>query len=56
MKRKTVDGLEQDVVYARGLYCYLANNSALVKFTKRKINKRERREGRKAAQRAGEDE
>lgn len=43
-KQKLIDGDEQDVVYARGLYCYLRNNNKLVKFIKRKMNKRMRRE------------
>lgn len=34
---------EQDVVYARKFYKYLKNNPSLVKFVKRQMNKRFRR-------------
>ena len=32
-----------DLVYAKDIYCYLQNNNKLVKFIKRKMNKRFRR-------------
>lgn len=38
-------GLEQDVIYARDIYCYLKNNSSIVKFVKRLLNKRLRKKG-----------
>lgn len=46
MGRKQIlkDGLECDVVYGKGIYCYLCNNNKIVKYTKRKMNKRMRRE------------
>lgn len=36
------NGMEQDVVYARKLYCYLKNRPKTVKFAKRSINRRRR--------------
>jgi hypothetical protein len=39
---KMINGLEVDAILARKLYCYLQNNSSLVKFAKRSINKRSR--------------
>lgn len=39
-----IDGLEQDVTYARKILCVLKNNTKLVKFTKRKMNKRFRKQ------------
>lgn len=38
-----INGLEEDVIYARDIYCYTANNPSIVKFVKRQINKRDRR-------------
>lgn len=46
-KQKLIDGLEEDVIYARKIYCYLKNRSSIVKWAKRKLNKRWRREGKK---------
>ena len=46
-KQKLVDGLEEDVIYARKIYCYLKNTPSIVKWAKRKLNKRWRREGKK---------
>jgi len=43
-KQKLLTGLEEDVVYGRGLYCYLVNNHKIVKFAKRQMNKRMRKE------------
>ena len=37
------NGFEQDVVYGRKVYKYLKNNPSLVKFVKRQLNKRFRR-------------
>ncbi len=37
------NGLEYDVIYGKGIYCYLHNNPSIVKFVKRKMNKRFRR-------------
>lgn len=42
-----IDGLEQDVTYARKILCVLKNNTKLVKFTKRKMNKRFRKQNKK---------
>lgn len=42
-KPKLIDGLEYDVICAKGVYCYLRNNPSIVRYTKRKINKRERK-------------
>lgn len=42
-KEYPINGLEQDVIYARNIYCYTANNPSLVKWVKRKMNKRFRR-------------
>ncbi len=42
MKLPLKSGLEQDVVYARKIYCYLSNRPKIVKFVKRLINKRRR--------------
>ena len=43
-KRKLINGLEVDVVFARQIYKYLDNDSSLVKFAKKCINKRERKQ------------
>lgn len=37
------NGLEQDVTYARKILCILKNNTKLVKFAKRQMNKRFRK-------------
>lgn len=42
-KEPTINGLEQDVVYARRIYCYLHNNPSLKRFAKRCIRRRSRR-------------
>lgn len=53
MKRKLIDGTEQDVIKARRFY---APDRATVRWVKRKVHKRERREGRKQARKdASED-
>jgi len=43
-RQKMIDGIEYDVVYARGIYCYLQNRPHLVRWTKRKMRRRWRRE------------
>ena len=43
-RQRLIDGIEFDVVYWRGRYCYLVNRPHLVKWAKRKMNKRWRRE------------
>ena len=45
MKNKLKNGLECDAIYGRRLYCYLKNRPKIVKFAKRCINKRIRKEG-----------
>jgi hypothetical protein len=42
-KQKLVDGLEEDVIYARKIYKYLKNRPSIVKWAKRRMNKRMRR-------------
>ena len=37
------NGLEVDVICARNIYCYLANNSKLKSYAKNCINRRDRR-------------
>ena len=49
-KQKLIDGLEEDAIYARKVYCYLVNRPSVVKWAKRKINKRFRREAKKEIQ------
>jgi hypothetical protein len=44
-REKLIDGLEVDYIFARNMYCYLVNNPKLKKYTKRKISKRIRRNG-----------
>lgn len=44
-RQKLKNGDEEDVVYNRGLYCYL-KRSKIAKLIKRQMNKRYRREGR----------
>jgi hypothetical protein len=39
-----INGIEQDVTYARKIYCVLRNNPKLVKFIKRQMNKRFRKQ------------
>ena len=46
-KQPTCNGLEVDVRYGRKLYCYLKNNSNIVKFAKKCMNKRFRRNTKK---------
>ena len=44
MKRpKPKNGLEEDVLFYKDMYCYTQNNPKLVKWVKRKYRKRERR-------------
>jgi hypothetical protein len=38
-----INGIEQDVIYARKILCILKNNTKLVKFIKQKMNKRFRK-------------
>jgi hypothetical protein len=38
-----INGIEQDVTYARKILCVLKNNTKLVKFIKRQMNKRFRK-------------
>lgn len=47
MKSVLKSGLEQDAIYARKIYCYTKNRPNIVKFVKRRINKRIRKEGKK---------
>lgn len=42
-RQKLIDGGEFDVVYSKGIYCYLSRAGVRRKI-KRKMNKRERRE------------
>jgi hypothetical protein len=42
-KAYPVSCMENDVVYARKVYCYTQNNHSLVKWVKRQLNKRFRR-------------
>ena len=37
------NNLEQDVIYARHIYCYINNNSKLVRYVKRVLSKRFRK-------------
>jgi hypothetical protein len=46
-KQQLKDGLEYDVVFGRGVYCYLVNHHNIVKWVKRKMNKRLRRKYKK---------
>lgn len=43
-KQKVINGLEQDVLYGRHYFCYLDNIPGLVRWVKRKMNKRYRQE------------
>jgi hypothetical protein len=43
-KQKLKTGDEFDLIYAKKLYCYLQNNTKLVKKIKRGLNKRYRKE------------
>lgn len=47
MKQKLKSGLEYDVIYGRDVYCYLINHPKIVKFVKRQLNKRIRKEGKR---------
>jgi hypothetical protein len=42
-KDKLKTGMEVDVIYARKWYCYLINNTKLIRFVKKSINRRNRR-------------
>lgn len=46
-KQELKNGLEEDVVYGKRLYCYLVNNNKIVKYAKRQMNKRMRRKNKK---------
>lgn len=43
-KQKVINGLEQDVLYGRHYFCYLDNRPGLVRWVKRKMNKRYRQQ------------
>jgi hypothetical protein len=43
-KQKPINGLEQDVLYGRHYLCYMDNRPGLVRWVKRKMNKRYRQE------------
>lgn len=43
MKEYPINGIEQDVIYNRKFHKYLVNNSSLVKWVKRQMNKRFRK-------------
>jgi hypothetical protein len=46
-KERLKTSLEEDVVYARDIYCFPKNNPSLIKFVKRAIAKRSRAKGKK---------
>jgi len=48
-RQKLISGDEEDLVYAKRRYRYLKNNTKLVKWLKRQMNKRYRREIKKEA-------
>ena len=37
-KEYPINGLEQDVIYGRNIYCYLKNNNKIIKWVKRHGN------------------
>jgi len=41
-KSKLANGLEVDAILARRIYCYLQNNTKLIRYVKRCISKRNR--------------
>ena len=43
-KQKLINGLEEDVIYGRHYFCYMDNRPGLVRWVKRKMNKRYRQE------------
>jgi trans-aconitate methyltransferase len=43
-KQKVINGLEMDVIYGRHYFCYMDNRPGLVRWVKRKMNKRYRQE------------
>lgn len=43
-KQKVINGLEMDVIYGRHYFCYMDNSPGLVRWVKRKMNKRYRQE------------
>ena len=45
-KDKLKTGMEVDVIFARRLYCYLHNNSKLIRYVKTSINRRNRQKAR----------
>ena len=47
MRSVLKNGMEQDAIYARKIYCYTKNRPNIVKFAKRSINRRIRRQGKK---------
>jgi hypothetical protein len=50
IKQKLKTGLEVDVIYARKRYCYLCNNIKLVRFAKKQLSRRRRKERKKSVQ------
>lgn len=56
MRSKLKNGLEVDAIYGRRLYCYLKNRPKIVKFAKRCINKRIRKDGKSQIRKNLEDE
>ena len=44
IKQKLKTGLEVDVIYNRRMYCYLCNNPKLVRYAKKQLSRRRRRE------------
>ena len=42
-KEYAINGLEQDMIYAKDIYCYTQNCRGLSKWVKRQMNKRFRR-------------
>jgi hypothetical protein len=46
-KQRLKNGLEYDVIYAKSKYCYLANLPHLVRWTKKVLSKRRRRDAKK---------
>jgi trans-aconitate methyltransferase len=43
-KQKLINGLEMDVIHGRHYFCYMDNRPGLVRWVKRKMNKRYRQE------------
>lgn len=47
MRSVLKNGLEEDAIYARKIYCYTRNRPNIVRYEKKCINKRIRKEGKK---------